>query len=540
MEKVFVFGHRRPDTDSVAASITLSYLKNQMGMNAVPVVLSEINNETKFALEYFGFKAPKYLNDVKAKVKDLNYSKNYFITEKTSVYQGFLEMVKASIHKIPVVDKEQHLVGILSMRDIAKDQLSDDLHHLKASYDNILDVLEGTELTRYDEEIDGETLVASYKSTTFIENVNLDRSSIVIMGDRHSIIEYAVNQKARMIILTGGSDIKPEHLEIAKQNKVNIIKTDYDTFKVTRILNLCKYASEIVSVKNVLCIREFDDVKEFISIANQTKYSYYPVIDQDEKCLGLLRLSDVTDVKRQKVILVDHNSYDQSIVGLEEADILEIIDHHNIGTIGTSMPINFRNMPVGSTNTIICLLFKENLIPIPKNIAGMMLSGILSDTLILKSPTTTEIDKKIVKELSEIAGVDYEQYGLEMLKAGSSLKGKTPEEVLYTDFKIFPLGERKMAIGQITTTNADEILSIKDTYVNLLNKVSMENDYYFTALFVTDIIENGSYVLYSEEAAGLLRGAYGLRTIHQGTYLPNIVSRKKQVVPNIMLQYESK
>lgn len=540
MEKVYVFGHRRPDTDSVTAAITLSYLKNQLGINAVPVVLSEINNETKYALDYFKVDIPKYLNDVKVKVKDLNYSKKYFITDKTSVYQGFLAMTNAKIHKIPVVDEAQHLVGILSMGDIAEDQLSNELHHLKASYDNILEVLNGTALTRFDEEIEGEAFVASYKSTTIIETIKIDRSSIVIMGDRHSVIEYAVNNKARLIILTGGSNIKPEHVEIAKANKVNIIKTDYDTFKVTRIFNLCKYASEIVSVKNVLCIQELDDVKEFISIANQTKYSYYPVINRDEKCLGMLRLSDANEVKRHKVILVDHNSYDQSVVGLEEAEIMEIIDHHNIGTIGTSMPINFRNMPVGSTNTIIYQLYNENLIPIPKQMAGLMLSGILSDTLILKSPTTTDLDRIVVTELSSLTGIDYKEYGIEMLKAGSSVKGKTPYEVLYTDFKIFPLGDRKMGIGQITTTNAEEILSNKDAYVDLLNQVSMENDYYFTALFITDIIENGSYILYSNEGASLLRSAYGLRTIQEGTYLPNIVSRKKQVVPNIMAQYEAK
>lgn len=540
MEKVYVFGHRRPDTDSVTAAITLSYLKNQLGVNAVPVVLSDINNETKYVLDYFKVDTPKYLNDVKVKVKDLNYSKKYFITDKTSVYQGFLAMTEAKIHKIPVVDEAQHLVGILSMGDIAEDQLSNELHHLKASYDNILEVLNGSALTRFDEEIEGEAFVASYKSTTIIETIKIDRSSIVIMGDRHSVIEYAVNNKARLIILTGGSNIKPEHIEIAKANKVNIIKTDYDTFKVTRIFNLCKYASEIVSVKNVLCIKDLDDVKEFISIANQTKYSYYPVINKDEKCLGMLRLSDANEVKRHKVILVDHNSYDQSVIGLEEAEIMEIIDHHNIGTIGTSMPINFRNMPVGSTNTIIYQLYNENLIPIPKQMAGLMLSGILSDTLILKSPTTTDLDRTVVTELSNLLGIDYKEYGIEMLKAGSSVKGKTPYEVLYTDFKIFPLGDRKMGIGQITTTNAEEILSNKEAYIDLLNQVSMENDYYFTALFITDIIENGSYILYSNEGASLLRSAYGLRTIQEGTYLPNIVSRKKQVVPNIMAQYEAK
>ena len=321
---------------------------------------------------------------------------------------------------------------------------------------------------------------------------------------------------------------------------MNIIKTAYDTFKVTRIFNLCKYASEIMSAKNVLCIKDVDDVKEFISIANQTKYSYYPVITKNEKCLGILRLSDANEVKRHKVILVDHNSSDQSVIGLEEAEIMEIIDHHNIGTIGTAMPINFRNMPVGSTNTIIYQLYKENLIPIPKQIAGLILSGILSDTLILKSPTTTDLDKNVVTELSNLIGINYQNYGIEMLKAGSSIKGKTPYEVLYTDFKVYPLGDRKMGIGQITTANANEILDEKEKYVDLLNHVSLENNYYFIALFITDIIENGSYVLYSDEGASLLRSAYGLQTITEGTYLPNIVSRKKQVVPNIMEQYEVK
>lgn len=540
MEKVYVFGHRRPDTDSVTAAITLSYLKNQLGINAVPVILSDINKETEFALNYFKVAIPKYLNDVKTKVKDLNYSKKYFITDKTSVYQGFLAMTKAAIHKIPVVDENQHLVGILSMGDIAKDQLSNDLHHMKASYDNILEVLNGVSITRFDDEIEGNASVASYKSTTIIETVAFDRSSIIIMGDRHSVIEHAVNHQARLIILTGNSEIKPIHLEIAKKNKVNIIKTEYDTFKVTRIFNLCKYANDIISVKNVLCIKDIDDVSDFISIANQTKYSYYPVLSKDEKCLGVLRLSDANEVKRHKVILVDHNSYDQSVIGLEEANIIEIIDHHNIGTIGTSMPINFRNMPVGSTCTIIAELYKENLIPIPKQMAGLMLSGILSDTLILKSPTATELDQKIVTELSQLIGLDWKQYGFDMLKAGSSIQGKTPYEVLYTDFKVFPLGERKMGIGQIMTTDANEVLSNKEAYIELLNQVSIENDYYITTLFITDIIENGSYVLYSEGGDSLLRAAYRLRTIEEGIYLPHVVSRKKQIVPNIMAQYESK
>lgn len=539
MENIFIFGHKRPDTDSVTGAITLSYLRNQLGLNTIPTVLSEINNETKFVLKYFGAKTPKYLNDVKTKIKDVRYVKKYFITDKTSVYQGFIEMMKASIHKIPVVDSEQKLIGILSMKDIAKDQLSDDLHHLRASYDNMIEVLEADEVTRFDNEIEGETLVASYKSTTFIETIKLNRSSIVILGDRHSIIEYAVNQKARMIILTGDSNIKPEHLEIAKQNKVNIIKTHYDSFKVTRILNLCKYASDIISVTNVLCVNEYDHVSDFVKLANKTKFSYYPVINSNHKCLGIVRLSDVNEVSKHKVILVDHNTYEQSVEGLEEADIVEIVDHHNIGSVGTAKPINFRNMPVGSTNTIVLQLFKENLVPIPKNIAGLMLSGILSDTLILKSPTTTETDRKAVKELSKLTGLDYQKYGTEMLNAGLSLEGKTIEDVLYTDFKTYPLGEEKMSIGQIMVADPNEILSKQQDYISLLNNVSTENNFYFTVLVITDVINNGSYLLYSDKAETIIKEAYHLEEIKQGVYIPNIVSRKSQVVPNLMRQYES-
>ena len=251
-------------------------------------------------------------------------------------------------------------------------------------------------------------------------------------------------------------------------------------------------------------------------------------------------MSDVSYDNRKNVILVDHNSYEQSAIGLEETNIVEIVDHHNIGSIGTNMPINFRNMPVGSTNTILYIMYHENNIKIPKEIAGLMLSGILSDTLILNSPTTTDIDRKAVQELADIAGVDYQVYGLEMLKAGSSLKGKTKEEVLYTDYKNYPVGEYHIGLGQISTTNPDELLEEKEEYVDLLNQVADGEDYYFVALFVTDIINKGSYVLYSKRAEDILRNVYKCEDLTQGTFLEGVVSRKKQILPGIMLEMGEK
>ena len=237
---------------------------------------------------------------------------------------------------------------------------------------------------------------------------------------------------------------------------------------------------------------------------------------------------------KKKVILVDHNSYEQSAIGLDEADILEIIDHHNIANIGTSHPINFRNMPVGSTNTIIYLMYKENNVKIPKDMAGLMLSGILSDTLILNSPTTTNIDKDAVNNLARIAKVDYKKYGFDMISYGTKLTGKSKEEILYNDFKRYPTDTGTIGLGQIYTTNISDVEKDKKAYITMLNNVANLNEYKFVALFVTDIIKNGTYVYFSDEGKEILSKAFNVEEMEEGTYLPNVLSRKMQVLPAIL------
>ncbi len=540
MENIFIFGHKKPDTDSVVASISLSYLKNKLGLNTIPMVLGDISNETKFVLDYFNINQPKYLNDVKLQIKDLNYRKGYYINSEESIYEGYLYMNENSISTLPIVNEKKEFLGIVSMKDIAKDQISGNVYKLNTSYQNIIDTLAGDELLKYDKEISGNILVASYKSTTFIESVSINSETILIVGDRHSIIEYAVNNGAKLIILTGDRCIKDEHLKIAKENKVNIIRTPHDTFKVAKIINLCNYISSIALDNNVVCFDEHEDLNDFIEIANKTKFSNYPIIDKNKKCLGILRLSDIAEKRRKKVILVDHNEYEQSVDGLEDAEIIEIIDHHKIGTIGTTLPINFRNMPVGSTNTIIYLLYKENNINIPKDIAGLMLSGIISDTLLLSSPTTTQLDKDVVSVLSDIAGLDYYDYGIRMFDAGSSLKGKTKEEILYSDFKNFTVDNKKIGIGQIFTMNITPIQQDMKEYIELIENVATNNDYYIVALFVTDIINNGSYIIFNSGAGDILDNSFNITDLRQGQYIPGCVSRKKQIIPNIMDAMERK
>lgn len=540
MEKIYIFGHKKPDTDSVTSSIALSYLKNQLGFSTTPRVLGDVNNETKFVLQYWKVKVPKYLNDVRLQIKDIAYLKDFHMNGKYSIMDGLNYMNENFASTLPIVDNYNKFTGLVAMKDIAKSQIMGDINKLCTSYTNIVKCLDADEILKYDEEINGDLLVASYRSTTFIENVKLEPNTILIVGDRHSVIEYAIDSKVKLIILTNNSEIKEQHLEQAKQNKVNIIRSPYDAFKTSRRIGLANYLDNIAFYDSVVSFQEDEDLKDFVDFANKTKYSNYPILNKNNECLGILRLSDINDKKRKQVILVDHNEEAQSVDGLEEADIIEIVDHHKIGTIDTSFPINFRAMPVGSTNTIIAMLYKENHVEIPSHIAGLMLSGIISDTLLFKSPTTTNIDITTVVELAKIANIDYETYGLEMLKAGASLKGKTKEEVLYMDFKNFTIDNDKIGVAQIFITNIEEIMNEKEEYVKLINSVAKHNDYKLVALFATDIIKNGSYMFYNDNAEDILDNAFEIKNIEQGYYLEDVVSRKKQIIPNIINTLEKK
>lgn len=532
-DKIFIIGHKKPDTDSVTSAINLSYLKNRLGYDTIPMVLGDINNETKFVLNHFNVKIPQYLNDVKLQIKDLDYEKNIYINQDNSLFEAFNYMNNNGISNVPVVDNKISFKGDISMKDIAKDMICENLDYLEASFKNIVDTIRGKEILKFSDIIKGNVIVASYRSTTFIENIKIDNNTILVVGDRHSIIEYAINNNAKLIILTGGSNIKKEHLENAIKNKVSVIRTNLNTFNAAKLILLAKYVKELMITKNIICFNENEEVNDFINIANRTKYSNFPIVDKNNHCLGFIKISDTIEKNKKRVILVDHNEYEQSVDGLEEAEIVEIIDHHKIGSIGTSAPINFRNMPVGSTNTIIYMLYKENNIEIPTYVAGLMISGIISDTLLFSSPTTTNTDIEVVKTLAKQINIDYEKYAMEMFKAGSVLKGKTKEQIIYSDFKDFTVENNKIGISQVSTINSDTILSNKDNYIKLLNEISKNNDYDIICLFVTDILKNGSYIFFNNKAYEVLERSFK-QNLKQGDFLEKIISRKKQIIPNIM------
>lgn len=539
MEKTYIFGHKKPDSDSVMSAIGLSYLKNQLGENTEPRVLGNINKETKYALDYFNIKEPLYLNDVKLQLKDVNYHKEFLIKENDSIYNGYQLMLKEGLTGLPITKENGDFVGLITMKDLSRMLINENVENLDTSYNNILDILHGEEVLKIDDEISGNLLVAAYRSTTFMETVKLQKDMILIVGDRHSIIEYAVNSGVKLVIIVGNGEIKEKHLEIAKKNNVNIIRTAYDSYHSSRLIPLSNYIKTMIGSYNPTKFEDTEYVDDVLEINSKLKHTNYPIVNKNNKCLGLLRITDLNEKSPKNVILVDHNEKLQTADGIDEAKILEIIDHHNLGNITTTQPINFRNMAVGSTCTIVYYLYKERNVDIPKDIAGVLLSGILSDTLILKSPTTTEKDEEAVKHLSKIAGLNYEEYGMDLLKAGTSLEGMTKEDVLYNDFKLYTVNDKTFALAQFFTMNFDEIEKEIEDYVHVLDEVAEANGYSLIALYVTDIIKNGSYIIYNTKGKDLIELAYGNIQIEQGYFVENCVSRKKNVVPLIMDVFEN-
>lgn len=531
--QTFIFGHQNPDTDSVCASIALSYLMNADSKNTVPKVIGHINQETKFVLDYFGVKCPDYLNDTKVRIKDVKYNKKAIIYEDDSILSAFSIMQKQGVTSIPLIDDKKLLKGFVSLKEVAKYLISGDKNKVEASYDNILENLEGIEVLRYNEEIVGNILVAAYQSSTFREEVKLTSDDILIVGDRYKVIEYGIDAHVKLIVLSGNHVFPLELLKKAKENKVNIIVSKFNSFDTASKMVLSNKIKSINVNSKPIVVDSKEYRTDFLSMANKANHTNYPVVNSKHECLGMLKITQVDNYQKQKVILVDHNGLQQSAIGIEEADIVEIIDHHNLSTVLTHVPINFRCMPVGCTCTIIYNMFVEKKIAIPKHIAGLMLSAILSDTLIFKSPTSTEDDVFAASKLAKLAKVDIEEYGFKMFKAASSIQGLSVVDVINQDFKVYNVGNKQIGISQVMTLDFNEIEDKISEYIEKLNDMRKSN-FLCAVLFITDVYKNGSYVIYNSSAEEVIMDAFQLKEVYEGVYIPNLVSRKKQMLPALM------
>ena len=537
MKTTYVFGHRNPDTDSVCSAISFSYLKNQLGDNTSPRVLGHINKESAFVLNHFGVKEPGYLNNVKVQLRDVSYGKGLMLDAFASIKEVVDFMQDNHCTAVPIVDKNKKLMSLITLKEIAMMFIENSKNHLHTSYEHILKSVNGREILRFTEEFNGDTLAGSYQSQTFIEKAVLKESDILIVGDRYKVLHHGISSKVSLIVLTNNCDLDEELLSLAKENKVSVISSALDTYNTCTQIALSNYVKTILVNQSPSVVHDLDYLTDFVADATKLGHTNYPILNKKNECLGLIRITDIGNFEKKQVILVDHNNLEQSVPGIDEASIVEIIDHHNLGAIGTSIPINVRCMPVGCTCTILYQLYQEKNVTIPKDIAGLMLSAILSDTLILKSPTTTESDRIAVKALASICEEDYEAYGYEMLKAGSSVEGLEAEDIIYQDFKSYKVGNESLGISQVITMDFDSIKEHLQEYIDKLNEIA-KGDYSTVTLFITDIIKNGSYVLFNDDSKHIVEDSFGISNLEQGTFIPDLVSRKKQMLPKIMESLE--
>ena len=535
----FIFGHKSPDTDTVCSSIALSYLKNALGDKTVPKVLGNINNETRFVLDFFKVNVPSYLNDVRVRIKNVKYDKKAYINENRSIDEAFKLMQKQNITAIPLVDDKKMLTGYVTLKELAKYLINGNREEVYTTLDNIIETINAKVIVKCDDIIKGTTLIAGLSFKALEQSFLLNSDDILIVGDRYKVLDYAIKSKVKLVILPLNVNLEKKIIKKAEANGVNIIASELDSFQIATKITLSNFIKNININKNPVTVHNDDYFTDFKMMTHKINHTNYPVINKKGECLGLIRLTGPNDYDKQKVILVDHNNLAQSVDGIEEADILEIIDHHNLGAIGTNVPINFRSKPVGCTSTMIYEMFIQEKVNIPSDIAGLMLSAILSDTLLLTSPTTTEDDKNAAVKLADIAKVDMDKYGLEMIKAASSIEGMSVKDLIKSDFKNYVVGSKNLGIGQVMTLDFDRIKENMDEYVHVLDEM-VDTNYSVVVIFITDIIKNGSYVIYNTKASDLIEDAFGLKNVHEGLFLPKMVSRKKQILPSILSVMEEK
>ena len=499
-EKVYVFGHQSPDTDSVTSAISVAYLKRCLGVNAEARILGEINKETKFVLNYFNVKEPKYLDNVRLQIKDVDYYKGYYINENSTIEDVYKYFNDYNITGAPIVDSNNKIKGVVTSKDILSKIINSD-NYIETSYDNLIKVLNGTEISRINDNIKGQVVIDSINNIVCI-----------------------IDKEIRTVI-TNNID--------SSVNKENIIKTDLSLVEIVKKVMYSSYIKTIMDDSSFYKFNQNYHFYDFLKEARKLGHNNFPIVGKNNICLGLIRVTDKNTKHNKKVILVDHNEKEQSVEGLDEASIIEVVDHHKIGDLSTSDPINFRNMAVGSTNTIVFQMFRERLVKIPYEIAGMMISGILSDTLCLTSSTTTELDKITVTLLANDMKLDYKKYYREMLKAGTSTLGLTKMEVLTQDYKTFQVDDKKYAVGQTITLDIDNIMKDKDEYIKIMEDKKNNQDLEFILFIITDVINNGSYILYTKGCEEMLSDSFNINNVSEGVFIKGLTSRKKQVIPHI-------
>lgn len=531
---IYVIGHRNPDTDSICSAISYAHYKKAMGFNAIAARCGHVNNETKYALEYFKVPKPIMVQDLYPRVRDVVLDCKTVVRQHDTIRHLGEVMRKNELTSVPVVDSKDELVGIVSVSDLARRYFLElglqSLASLRVRYRDIIQATESKVLVSGDENsfIEGEIKILTV-SLEKARNLISDKD-IVLTGERNAeTLIHCLEIGVSCLIITNSYRVPPEAIAKAKELNRFVLSTPYDTYTVGRLINQCVPIRRIMR-ENPVCFKPMDLLSDIKGIMDENRYRSYPVVENN-KVVGLVTSDEIMQPAREKVILVDHNERGQAIEGIEDAKIVEIVDHHRLGGIQTAEPIYIHQEPVGCTCTIIANMYFQNDMDIPQSIAGLLLSAIISDTVLFKSPTCTEKDKKVAEKLAKIAGVDIKEYGLNMLKAGAGVGDKTAQEIIKTDLKEFKIGDFKIVVSQISVMDPAEVLAMEDKLIAAMQENCDREGYDMDLMMVTDILEEATYLLYAGSPKTLIGEAFKKDASGTHIYLPGVMSRKKQMIP---------
>ena len=541
-ERIFVIGHKNPDTDSICSAIAYADIKNRTSQKVKYVAkrAGQINEETEYVLNRFGMQPPGYLSNIGTQVKDMDIRMSPEADKSMSLKNAWDLMMEKSIVSLPIRDREGQLEGLITIGDIAKTYMDTTdsylLSRAKTQYKRIAETIGGTviEGNEHGYFVNGKVMVGTANPEMLKAYVEED--DLIIMGDREEDHLQAIAQNVSCIIVGMGIEVTEKVIKLAHERQIIIIRSPYDTFTIARLINQSIPVKYIMKTDNLVTFSTEDFTDDIQNEMIKHRHRAFPVINKKGKCIGTISRRNFLDMHKKKVALVDHNEKDQAVDNIEKAEIMEIIDHHKLGSLETMTPISFRNQPVGCTATILYEMYGEQKLEISPTIAGLLCAAIISDTLMFRSPTCTLSDKMAAGALALIAGIDIEKFAREMFKAGSNLKDKSPEEIFYQDYKKFIAeGDINFGVGQISSMDTDELAVIKERLVPFMFSECGRHGVTRVYFMLTNIIEESTELLYygdgSEEMAKI---AFHMDPVDGAFDLKGVVSRKKQLIPALM------
>ena len=548
-KKTIVIGHKNPDTDSICSAICYANLKQiTSGGEYVPGRAGHVNSETQFVLDYFGMAAPKETQTVKTQVKDIEIRETKGVAKNISLKKAWNLMQDAGVVTIPAVTEDNVLEGLITVGDITRSYMnvydSSILSKACTQYTNIIETLEGAMLIGDEREYfkEGKVLIAA--ANPDMMEYYIEKHDLVILGNRYESQLCAIEMEAGCIIVCEGAGVSMTIKKLAQERGCTVITTPYDTYTAARLINQSMPISFFMKTENLITFDTDDYIDDIKEVMASKRHRDFPILDKNGKYKGMISRRNLLGARGKNVILVDHNERSQAVDGMENANILEIIDHHRLGTVETMGPVFFRNQPLGCTATIIYQMYKEAGVTIENKIAGLLCSAIISDTLLFRSPTCTPVDKDAAMKLAAIAGIDVEQLANKMFAAGSKLKGKSDAEIFYQDFKRFTAGKIEFGVGQITSLNAGELNELKSRMLTYMDRAREDEKVDMMFFMLTNILTESTELICDGQGAKQLAG----EAFHLGdeemdkeehiVSLPGVVSRKKQLVPGLMVATE--